>query len=275
METREHDEMSSDSSEEPARSEGGTSTAPSSPEALDADGSVAADTAMPTLPPRVEPAPTPRLERPPEVEERLVSLEQLDEDAIFQLRPAGDVGRLAMDRARLGQAFPVDVRRREGTDRFQLVSGFRRVAALRFLRRTSVLARVHARLPDEDALLVALAGVLHAASPTPEELADLEARLEQEGRLTAAARDMLGRARETDDALAPESVVGAEEEAGEEEVDADELAGQLTARIAELNQDLSLLAPVFDALEPGRRAELLQQLRYAAELVAYFDQEES
>lgn len=275
METREHDEMSSDSSEEPARPEDGTGTAPSSPEALDADGSVAADTAMPTLPPRVEPAPTPRLERPPEVEERLVPLEQLDEDDTFQLRPAGDVGRLAMDLARLGQAFPVDVRRREGTDRFQLVSGFRRVAALRFLRRTSVLARVHARLPDEDALLVALAGVLHAASPTPEELADLEARLEQEGRLTAAARDMLGRARETDDALAPESVVGAEEEAGEEEVDADELAGQLTARIAELNQDLSLLAPVFDALEPGRRAELLQQLRYAAELVAYFDQEES
>jgi len=270
METREHDEMSSDSSEEPAGSEDGTSTAPSSPEALDADGSVAADTAMPTLPPRVEPAPTPRLERPPEVEERLVSLEQLDEDDTCQLRPAGDVGRLAMDLARLGQAFPVDLRRREGTDRFQLVSGFRRVAALRFLRRTSVLARVHARLPDEDALLVALAGVLHAVSPTPEELAELEARLEQEGRLTAAARDMLGRARETDQPLAPESVEGAEEE-----VDADELAAELTARMAELNQDLSLLAPVFDALEPGRRAELLQQLRYASELVAYFDEEES
>jgi ParB family transcriptional regulator, chromosome partitioning protein len=79
---------------------------------------------------------------------------------------------------------------------------------------------------------------------------------------------MLGRARETDDALAPESVEG-----GEEEVDADELAGELTARMAELNQDLSLLAPVFDALEPGRRAELLQQLRYASELVAYFDEE--
>jgi len=133
-----------------------------------------------------------------------------------------------------------------------------------------VLARVHARLPDEDALLVALAGVLHAVSPTPEELSELEARLEQEGRLTAAARDMLGRARETDQPLAPESVEGAEEE-----VDADELAAELTARMAELNQDLSLLAPVFDALEPGRRAELLQQLRYASELVAYFDEEES
>jgi ParB-like chromosome segregation protein Spo0J len=270
METREHDEMSSDSSEERAGPDDGPGAAPSSPEAIDADGAVAADTAMPTLPPRVEPAPTPRLERPPEVEERLVPLELLDEDDRFQLRPAGDVGRLATDLARLGQAFPVDVRRQEGTDRFQLVAGFRRVAALRFLRRTSVLARVHARLSDEDALLVALAGVLHAASPTPEELADLESRLEHEGRLSAAARDMLSRARATDDELAPESV-----ESAEEEVDADELAAELTARMAELNQDLALLAPVFDALEPGRRAELLQQLRYAAELVAYFDQEES
>ena len=60
---------------------------------------------------------------------------------------------------------------------------------------------------------------------------------------------------------------------GEQEVDADELASDLTARMGELNQDLSVLAPVFDALEPGRRAELLQQLRYAAELVAYFDEE--
>jgi ParB family transcriptional regulator, chromosome partitioning protein len=260
METREHDESATpDSSGE----------ADSSPEVVDSDGSAAADAAIPTLPPRVEPAPVPRLDRPPEVEERLLSLEQLDEDETFQLRPAGDVGRLAMDLARLGQAFPVDVRQIPGTDRYQLVSGFRRVAALRFLRRTSVLARVHARLSDEDALLVSLAGVLHAAAPSPEELADLEARLEQEGRLSAAARDMLGRARETDDSLAPESVEG------EEEVDADELATELTARLGELNQDLAVLAPVFDALEPGQRAELLQQLRYAAELVAYFDQEES
>jgi len=225
------------------------------------------DASSPSLPPRVEPAP--RLERPPDVEERLVPLDALDEDDTFQLRPPGDVGRLAMDLARLGQAFPVDVRRREGTDRFQLVAGFRRVAALRFLQRPAVLARVHATLSDEDALLVALAGVLHGAAPTPEELVVIEGRLEQEGRLSAAARDMLGRAQATDDGLAPESVEGD----GEEEVDADELAGELTARMGEVNQDLALLAPVFDALEPGRRAELLQQLRYAAELVAYFEEE--
>ena len=263
METREPD-----SSEERTEPEEGTGATP--PEGVDPDEATAADSAMPTLPPRVEPSPTPHLDRTPQVEERLVSLDLVDEDDTFQLRPAGDVGRLAMDLARLGQAFPVDVRLRAGSDRFQLVSGFRRVAALRFLRRTAVLARVHAQLSDEDALLVALAGVLHAAAPTDEELEEIESRLGQEGRLSAAARDMLERARATDDDLAPESV-----ESDEEEIDADELAAAHTARMGELNQDLALLAPVFDALEPGQRAELLQQLRYAAELVAYFDEEES
>jgi len=217
METREPEQMSSDSSEEGTGPEEGTGATP--PEGLDSDQATAADSAMPTLPPRVEPSPTPYLDRTPQVEERLVSLDLVDEDDAFQLRPAGDVGRLAMDLARLGQAFPVEVRLRDGSDRFQLVSG---------------------------------------------------ARLGQEGRLSAAARDMLERARATDDDLAPESV-----ESDEEEIDADELAAELTARIGELNQDLALLAPVFDALEPGQRAELLQQLRYAAELVAYFDEEES
>jgi ParB/Sulfiredoxin domain len=263
METPEH-EMTSDPPEE--------SAAPASAAPGERDGAEAAEPAadapMASLPPRVEPVPDPRLDRAAEVEERLVPLDALDDDDTFQLRPVGDVGRLAMDLARLGQAFPVEARRRAGEERFQLVAGFRRVAALRFLQRTAVLARVHASLSDDDALLIALAGVLHGAAPTPEELADLEGRLDREGRLSAAARDMLGRAR-AEEELAPESV----EDSGEEEVDADELATELTARLGDVNQDLALLAPVFDALEPGRRAELLQQLRYVAELVAYFEEE--
>lgn len=267
MDTPEHQDMTSELPEEQPGA-AAPADAPSSPDSLEAAGGVA-DAPMPSLPPRVEPLPAPRLDRPLEVEERLVPLDLLDEDDAFRLRPVGEVARLAMDLARLGQAFPVEVRRRERTERFQLVAGFRRVAALRFLQRPAVLARVHARLSDEDALLVALAGVLHGAAPTPDALAELEGRLEQEGRLSAAARDMLDRAQASDDGLAPESV----DASGEEEVDADELASELTARMGEVNQDLALLAPVFDALEPGGRAELLQQLRYAAELVAYFDEE--
>jgi ParB-like chromosome segregation protein Spo0J len=203
-----------------------------------------------------------------EVEERRIPLEALDPDSTFRLRQEGEVGRLAMDLARLGQAFPIEVRRREGSERFQVVTGFRRVAALRFLQRTEVLARVHDQLSDEDALLVALADVLHGSALGPLEAGELERRLETEGRLSAAARDMLARARAPDDGLAPETV-----DSGEEEVDADELAATLAQQLSELNQDLSVLAPVFEALDPGRRAELLEQLRYAADLVAYFEEE--
>src|SRR5262249_22695352 len=161
----------------------------------------------------------PRLTAEP-IEERLVALDSLDADLSFQLRDEGDVGRLAMDLARLGQAFPVEVRRREGTDQLQLLSGFRRVAALRFLQRSEVLVRLHSRLSDEDALLIALAGVLHGSSLGGDEVGVLEGRLELEGRLSAAARDMLERARSEGEELAPELVEGGGP--GEQEVDADE-----------------------------------------------------
>ena len=58
METREQEPMGSDSSEERTGADEGGAAAPPSPEAIDAGGATAADAAMPTLPPRVEPAPT-------------------------------------------------------------------------------------------------------------------------------------------------------------------------------------------------------------------------
>lgn len=203
----------------------------------------------------------PLLERPIHVEQGLLALDQLDEDDAFRLRPEGDVSRLAQDVARLGQVFPVDVRVREG--RFQLLCGFRRVAALRFLQRDKVLARIHTELSDEDALLVALADALHGEPASQEELLLLRERLQEEGRLGPAARDMLEQAL-GEGGLSPEGP--------EQEIDADELAAALTQRLADANQDLALLVPVFGALEDDRKAELLTQLRYAAELVAYLEE---
>jgi hypothetical protein len=91
-------------------------------------------------------------------------------------------------------------------------------------------------------------------------------RLATEGRLTGLLRDMLDKALAPDDALESEYVPGVEEE-----VDADELAVVTAARLAELNQDLALLADVYAGLEDGRKLELLRQLRYSAELVAYLE----
>jgi ParB-like chromosome segregation protein Spo0J len=191
-----------------------------------------------------------------------IPLERIDEDTTFQLRPVGDLSNLATDLARLGQLFPVDVRFRP-PDRFQVVCGFRRVAALRFLKRDRVLARLHTDLSDEDALLMALATAIHGAPVEREQLEAKRAQLESEGRLTPIARDMLDKALATEDSLAPETV--------EEEVDADELAATATQRLGDLNQDLALLADVFADLDETRKAELLNQLRYSADLVAYLE----
>ena len=191
-----------------------------------------------------------------------IPLERIDEDTTFQIRPMGELSALATDLARLGQLFPVDVRFKP-PDRFQIISGFRRVAALRFLKRDRVLARLHTDLSDEDALLMALASAIHDAPVNREHLEAKRGELETAGRLTPIARDMLDKALAEDDSLAPETV--------DEEVDADELAAEATQRLVDINQDLALLADVFADLDETRKQELLTQLRYSSDLVAWLE----
>src|SRR5216684_2026340 len=180
----------------------------------------------------------------------LVPLELIDEDPTFQLRPEGDLSALATDLARLGQLFPVDLRT-TSNNRFQVVCGFRRVSALRFLQRKEVMARIHADLSDEDGVLMALAVAIHSEGLSREQL--------------VAAKDMLEKALSANGQLAPEVIDEVEE------VDADELASAVTQRLGEINQDLSMLADVFASLEPDQQEELLTQLRYSADLVAYLE----
>lgn len=192
-------------------------------------------------------------------------LDRFSDDQTFLIRSdesLEDISALATDIARLGQLFPIDVRVKEA-DSFQIISGFRRVAALRFLQREKVVATLHTDLSDADAMMMALAAAIHSRSVAPESLQAARARLEAEGHLTAAARDMLDKALATESSLGPETV--------EEEVDADELAGDVTMRLGQCNQDLSLLADVFDDLEDERREALLEQLRYSVELVGFLE----
>jgi ParB-like chromosome segregation protein Spo0J len=194
-----------------------------------------------------------------------IALDRIDEDDTFKARDEGDVATLAMDIARLGQLFPVDLRLKP-PDRFQIVTGFRRVAALRFLHRDKVLARLHVDLSDDDAILIALAEAIHKKSVDREELTAMREGLEARGTLSAAARDMLDKALSEDDGLAPEDAPGEEEE-----VDADELASDVTQRLGQINQDLSLLADVFKDLDEQRRTMLLEQLKYSAQLVDFLE----
>lgn len=195
-----------------------------------------------------------------------IALDRVDDDVSFKIRDEGDISALAMDIARLGQIFPVDLRLKP-PDRFQVITGFRRVAALRFLHRERVLARLHVDLSDEDAALIALAEAIHSEPVSRDELTGMRERLESKGWLSAAARDMLEKALAEGEELAPEDAP----QEGEEEVDADELAADVALRLGQINQDLSLLADVFADLDEERRQMLLEQLRYSAQLVAFLE----
>lgn len=194
----------------------------------------------------------------------LLKLEKVEEDELFKLRPEADIDSLATSIARLGQLVPVDLRLRP-PDRFQVVCGFRRVAALRLLKRERILARVHTDLNEEDALQIALADLLESRPADRDQLKVLREQLREQGRLSAGAAETLERAiSPLDDELAPELVDGPDEE-----VDLDELAQDAIGRMASLNQDLALVVEFWTALEPGLREALLEQLSYSEQLVAY------
>ncbi len=221
------------------------------------------------------PGPPPSAPEPPRkhhVAPALVALDRVEIDERFRVRAheEGDISALATDIARLGQLFPVELRLK-APDRFVVITGFRRVAALKFLQREKVLARLHTDLSDDDATLLALAEGIHSQPVGRAELVSFRERLLTDGRLTAAARDMLDKALAEDDGLAPEEYKDSEQDDGEEEVDADELAADVTVRLGEINQDLSLLADVFSDLDEVRRGELLKQLKYSSQLVEFLE----
>jgi ParB-like chromosome segregation protein Spo0J len=89
-----------------------------------------------------------------------VPLAQIADDAAFRLREEGDVSALAASIGRLGQLVPIELRpvpgAAGGAPRWQVMAGFRRIAALRLLMRDRVLARLHGPLEDEDAWGIAL-----------------------------------------------------------------------------------------------------------------------
>ena len=194
-----------------------------------------------------------------------ISCDKLDDDYTFLIRARSEldeVAGLATELARTGQLFPIDVRvSSEG--RYQVVCGFRRVAALRVLQREGVLARVHKNMEPKAAMLMALTAAIHMEPVPQAQLAVVQREAEAKSLLTPAARDLLARAFGGAPELGPEQV--------ETEVDADDLAIDVAVRLNQCNQDLSMLADYFGELQEGRRTDLLQQLRYFADLSSYLE----
>jgi len=193
----------------------------------------------------------------------VLPLSQIDDDPAFRFRPEGDVGGLAQSLARVGQLLPVEVRLR-GPGRWQLIAGFRRVAALHLLKREVVLARLHDSLSDEEALSMALAG---AVSPRPlsrDELLALRERLETEGHYDPAAQEVLERAL-GEAPLPPEP----------EEQDLDIFSRETATELASLSADMATLYESWNDVEPSVREQMRVQLRYLHDLLPFLEESES
>ena len=233
-----------------------------------------------------------------------VPLAEIAADPTFRLRDVGDVAALAASIGRLGHLVPVELRPLpagpEEPVRYQVVAGFRRLAALRLLARERVLARVHAALDDDDAWAIALAQALLGEPLQAAELEGLRARLAA-SRTAPWAQDLVDEAlvrapvepAERERFLAflagapspaadapevgePAEVEGGEFEAaaeGEADVEADpvevtpeELAEDLAQRMFDVNQDLAVAFDAWAELPEEGRRMIVDQARYVAEL---------
>ena len=239
-----------------------------------------------------------------------VPLSAVSDDPTFRLREEGDVGLLAASIGRLGQLAPIELRPLPGAadgagPRYQVVAGFRRLAALRMLMRERVLARVHDRLDDDDAWAVALTQALVTEPLDAAALEALRARL-AEVRVAPWAAELVDEAlvrapvdpeaREAFFAfLRGEPLPSAGGEAGGEEegeleredeadeveaaapeddvevteVTPEELVEDLARRMWEVNQDLALAAGSWRDLPADGRRQILSQARWAASMLAY------
>lgn len=112
-----------------------------------------------------------------------IETDLIDESDRFQLRypPYPNVDGLALDIKERGQTTPIFVRPKED-GRFELISGYRRMAAVRSLGAPMALARIFEALSDQDAYDLAISENQERENLTDIERAAACLRLQEEGR---------------------------------------------------------------------------------------------
>jgi ParB-like chromosome segregation protein Spo0J len=218
-----------------------------------------------------------------------VPLAEIADDARFRLREEGDVSALAASMGRLGQLAPIELRPLPGASddgpRWQVVAGFRRLAALRLLARDRALVRIHAALDDGDAWAIALAQALLTEPLLANELEALSARLAEERAAPWAEElvpDAVARApvdprtrerfQEFLEAARAGAGAPAAAEDGAVEVTPDELARDVAQRMYEVNRDLALAYEAWTELPEEGRRMIVAQARWVSQLLALVEE---
>jgi ParB family transcriptional regulator, chromosome partitioning protein len=136
-------------------------------------------------------APTLRKQVPPFLPERgaasaveiqHIPLDLIEESDRFRLRqpPYPDIAELGEELKRFGQTTPLFVRPKE--DGYELISGYRRRAALELIELSTAICRIYRNLSDAEAYDLAISENQDRSSLTDLERAQICARLQREGR---------------------------------------------------------------------------------------------
>lgn len=215
----------------------------------------------------------------------LLPLADVSEDQTFRLREEGDVADLATSIGRLGQLAPVELRLRPGAapgePRWQVVAGFRRLAALRLLQRDRMLARLHGELPDEDAWALA---AVHALLTEPLGAAELESLRERLRAAGVAWAEHLVDDAQVRAPVAPELREAfhlflrrpkpvPQEEGGTVEMSPEEVVQDILRRLYELNVDLAAAWEAWADLPREGKSQIVEQARYLYDLFPFMEKD--
>ncbi len=207
-------------------------------------------------------------------------LDEIDlQDQTFAVHPEGDDALLEHSLQHYGQMDPIVVRKHDG--HWQLVDGFRRVRVAQRLHMDRLKARKFDLLSDEDAAMLVLKNIA-IELPLPEALGEFAARLYALGASNAAGivqsyaeqlvvEEPAAEAAELAAEAEPEAA-DAVEAAEDEEVTLEDLAAQSVQELAGASENLQLLQENWADVGLEQREEVLAQLRYYRDLLAYLDE---
>lgn len=203
-----------------------------------------------------------------------VRLNDIDlQDDLWRLRPATQLDLLTESISMVGQRSPVVLRFKEGSGKWQVVSGFRRIEALLKLRRHGVLARLFDHLSEEDAVKTAVSDNFFSGDLRGEHLDLFMERLRNENMLNGQVLDFLDWAREKVALTAPAPVVEVQTPAPQtldkDDLSLSELIDRTFTAVSEASQGLERIFLTWSDVSPADRKLLAAECKYVHDLYPF------